>query len=69
MAEAITVASSTTTDTRSGFTNVGPVVDIYAPGTDIVSAWYGATAHGPNGAGKTTLLRILATAMHPTGAR
>ncbi|MDT0320040.1 S8 family peptidase [Streptomyces millisiae] len=40
VAEAVTVASSTNTDARSGFSNIGPVVDIYAPGTDIVSAWY-----------------------------
>ncbi|ARQ69367.1 S8 family peptidase [Streptomyces marincola] len=39
VAEAITVASSTNTDARSTFSNIGSVVDIYAPGTSITSAW------------------------------
>ncbi|WP_404819431.1 S8 family peptidase [Streptomyces marincola] len=39
VAEAITVASSTSTDARSSFSNIGSVVDIYAPGTSITSAW------------------------------
>ncbi|MEV3933149.1 MULTISPECIES: S8 family peptidase [unclassified Streptomyces] len=37
--EAITVASSTKDDEQSSFSNFGPVVDIYAPGSDITSAW------------------------------
>ncbi|GAA2489346.1 S8 family peptidase [Streptomyces gobitricini] len=37
--EAITVASSTKDDQQSGFSNFGSVVDIYAPGSDITSAW------------------------------
>ncbi|MDQ8703695.1 S8 family peptidase [Streptomyces sp. LHD-70] len=37
--EAITVASSTNTDEQSDFSNFGEVVDIYAPGSDITSAW------------------------------
>ncbi|MFE7777167.1 S8 family peptidase [Streptomyces sp. NPDC057445] len=37
--EAITVASSTKDDTQSDFSNFGSVVDIYAPGSDITSAW------------------------------
>ncbi|GAB3733714.1 hypothetical protein GCM10027598_58560 [Amycolatopsis oliviviridis] len=37
--EAITVGSSTKTDSRSGFSNYGDVVDIFAPGTDITSSW------------------------------
>jgi subtilisin family serine protease len=37
--EAITVASSTNTDAQSGFSNFGPVVDLYAPGSDITSPW------------------------------
>ncbi|TVL91627.1 S8 family peptidase [Streptomyces sp. SAJ15] len=36
--EAITVASSTAYDQQSGFSNYGPAVDLYAPGSDIVSA-------------------------------
>lgn len=37
--EAITVASSTEADEQSSFSNYGSVVDIYAPGSDITSAW------------------------------
>lgn len=38
-AEAITVGSTTSTDARSGFSNIGSCVDIFAPGSDITSAW------------------------------
>ncbi|WP_406144950.1 S8 family peptidase [Streptomyces sp. NBC_01012] len=37
--EAITVASSTVDDEQSSFSNYGSLVDIYAPGSDITSAW------------------------------
>ncbi|MFF3398897.1 S8 family peptidase [Streptomyces sp. NPDC002659] len=37
--EAITVASSTKEDAQSEFSNFGEIVDIYAPGSDITSAW------------------------------
>ncbi|MER7759069.1 S8 family serine peptidase [Streptomyces sp. NPDC097619] len=37
--EALTVASSTADDEQSSFSNFGSVVDIYAPGSDITSAW------------------------------
>ncbi|MFJ7070926.1 S8 family serine peptidase [Streptomyces sp. NPDC101115] len=37
--EAITVASSTKDDEQSGFSNFGSVVDLYAPGSEITSAW------------------------------
>ncbi|MFG2193428.1 S8 family serine peptidase [Streptomyces sp. NPDC048639] len=37
--EAITVASSTENDEQSDFSNFGKVVDIYAPGSEITSAW------------------------------
>jgi len=48
---AITVGSSTRTDGRSSFSNFGSVVDIFAPGSSIVSAWFtsdtaGATLSG-----------------------
>jgi Tol biopolymer transport system component len=36
--EALTVASTSTTDTRSVFSNYGAVVDLFAPGEDINSA-------------------------------
>ena len=37
--EAITVGSSTSNDARSSFSNFGSVVDIFAPGSAILSAW------------------------------
>jgi len=41
---AITVGSTTTTDTRSSFSNFGDCVDVFAPGSAIKSAWHtGAT--------------------------
>ncbi len=44
---AITVGSTTTSDTRSSFSNFGECVDIFAPGSGIKSAWHtGTTATG-----------------------
>jgi subtilisin family serine protease len=40
VAAAITVGSSTSTDARSSFSNFGSVVDIFAPGSSIPSAWF-----------------------------
>ena len=37
---AITVGSTTSTDARSSFSNYGSTVDIFAPGSSILSAWY-----------------------------
>ncbi|MFE2597019.1 S8 family peptidase [Streptomyces sp. NPDC059396] len=37
--EAITVASSAVDDTQSYFSNFGPIVDLYAPGSSITSDW------------------------------
>jgi len=36
---AITVGSSTSSDARSSFSNFGSVVDVFAPGSSIRSAW------------------------------
>ncbi|MFZ4299897.1 S8 family peptidase [Streptomyces cinereoruber] len=38
--EAITVGSTTNTDARSSFSNYGTVLDIFAPGSSITSAWH-----------------------------
>jgi len=38
--EAITVAASTATDARTSWTNYGPCIDIFAPGSSIVSATF-----------------------------
>src|SRR3954451_23827933 len=40
VAEAITVGATTTNDARSSFSNFGSVVDIFAPGSSILSAWF-----------------------------
>jgi serine protease len=40
---AITVGSTTNTDARSSFSNFGTCLDIYAPGSNITSAWYTST--------------------------
>jgi subtilisin family serine protease len=38
--EAITVGATTSSDTRSSFSNFGSCLDIFAPGSDITSAWH-----------------------------
>lgn len=40
--EAITVGSTTDTDARSAFSNTGSCLDLFAPGSDITSAWIGS---------------------------
>ncbi len=40
VAQAITVGATTNTDARSSFSNYGSVVDIFAPGSSITSAWF-----------------------------
>jgi len=40
---ALTVAASTSNDERSWFSNYGRCVDLYAPGSGIISAWYTST--------------------------
>lgn len=39
-ANAITVGSTTSTDARSSFSNFGTCLDIFAPGSSILSAWF-----------------------------
>jgi subtilisin family serine protease len=38
-ANAVTVGSTTTTDSRSSFSNFGSCLDLFAPGSGILSAW------------------------------
>ena len=40
---AITVGSTTSSDSRSSFSNYGSCVDLFAPGSGITSAWIGST--------------------------
>ena len=37
---ALTVGSTTSTDARSSFSNYGTCLDLFAPGSNITSAWY-----------------------------
>jgi subtilisin family serine protease len=37
---ALTVGSSTSTDARSSFSNIGSCLDLFAPGSSITSAWH-----------------------------
>ncbi len=55
-ANAYTVASTTVSDNRSGFSNYGRCVDIFAPGSNITSAWI-----GNNGATRTISGTSMAT--------
>ena len=42
VANALTVAATDSTDTRASYSNIGPCVDIWAPGTNIKSDWMGS---------------------------
>ena len=63
---AITVGSTTSSDARSSFSNFGSCVDIFAPGTNITSAWHtsntaintisGTSMASPHVAGAAALL-------------
>lgn len=43
VAAAVTVGSTTRTDARSSFSNYGSCLDLFAPGSDITSAWHTST--------------------------
>ncbi len=44
VAAALTVGSTTSTDARSSFSNYGSCLDLFAPGSNITSAWYTGTS-------------------------
>jgi len=50
-AEAFTVAAADSTDNMALFTNLGPCVQIWAPGVDINSAFIGSTSANLTGSG------------------
>ena len=44
---AVTVGASTIKDMLAPFTNYGAVIDVFAPGQDIISAWIGGVNVSP----------------------
>ncbi|WP_183096264.1 S8 family peptidase, partial [Nocardioides stalactiti] len=44
VAAAVTVGSTTSSDARSDFSNIGTCLDIFAPGSSITSAWHTSTS-------------------------
>ncbi len=76
---AITVGSTTSTDVRSDFSNYGTCLDLFAPGSNIISAWYtgdtatntisGTSMATPHVAGVAALYLQSNTGASPTTVR
>lgn len=75
----LTVGSTTSSDARSSFSNFGGCVDIFAPGSSIISAWYtsntatntisGTSMASPHVAGAAALYLQRNTAAAPATVR
>lgn len=78
-AGAITVGSTTNTDVRSSFSNFGGCLDIFAPGSSIMSTWYtsntatntisGTSMASPHVAGAAVLILAADNAATPATVR
>ncbi|MBV9791863.1 MAG: S8 family peptidase [Chloroflexi bacterium] len=53
VAVAITVGTSTINNTKAPFSNYGPCVDVYAPGTNVTAAWIGSSTATTTQSGTT----------------
>ncbi|WP_197320185.1 S8 family peptidase [Saccharomonospora sp. NB11] len=64
VSEAITVAASDDSDAEASFSNYGSVVDIYAPGVDITSAWHDGSTNTISGTSMATPHVVGAAALY-----
>src|SRR5918993_233956 len=79
LAAAITVGSTTTSDARSSFSNIGTCLDLFAPGSSIPSAWYtsdtatntisGTSMASPHVAGAAALYKQAVPSASPSTIR